>query len=119
MANELINKIETSIYNNINHQSRYVSNKNSLFENLFNKLSKKFFETQDEFELFVNNYISSLSYDATLGILNEINDIINLFALWQILTYLINTFFHESFRIKKAICIVDIVYCFLAIPSTS
>ena len=63
MTHKLIDKIETSIYNNINHQSRYVSNKNLLFENLFNKLSKKFFKTQDEFDLFVNNYISSLSYE--------------------------------------------------------
>lgn len=84
MTNELIDKIETSIYNNINHQSRYVSRKNSLFENLFNKLSKKFFETQEEFDLFVNNYISALSYE-----LSGVN-VDNIYC--DIIKYILTTF---------------------------
>ena len=71
MANELINKIETSIYNNINHQSRYISNKNSLFENLFNKLSKKFFETQDEFDFSQYDYVID-AIDTVVGKLSLI-----------------------------------------------
>lgn len=98
MTNKLIDKIETSIYNNINHQSRYVSNKNSLFENLFNKLSKKFFETQDEFELFVNNYISSLSYELSwVNIDNIYCDIIK----YILTTYVLVPDFSEDVLLSK------------------
>ena len=98
MTNKLIDKIETSIYNNINHQSRYVSNKNSLFENLFNKLSKRFFETQDEFELFVNNYISSLSYELSwVNIDNIYCDIIK----YILTTYVLVPEFSEDVLLSK------------------
>lgn len=104
MTNKLIDKIETSIYNNINHQSRYVSNKNLLFENLFNKLSKKFFKTQDEFDVFVNNYISSLSYE-----LSGVN-VDNIYC--DIIKYILTTFvlvpaFSEDVLLSK-INITDI-----------
>lgn len=63
MENGIIKSIEKNIYNHISLQSRYVSKKNTMFNNLFIKLSDKYFKYLEAFDEYVAKYIGSLSYE--------------------------------------------------------
>ena len=63
MENGIIKSIEKNIYKHISLQSRYVSKKNTMFNNLFRKLSDKYFTYLEAFDEYVANYIGGLSYE--------------------------------------------------------
>ena len=63
MENGIIKSIETTIYKHISLQSRNVSKKNTMFNNLFKKLSDKYFTYLEAFDEYVYKYIGSLSYE--------------------------------------------------------
>lgn len=65
MENGIIKSIEKNIYKHISLQSRYVSKKNTMFNNLFRKLSEKYFTYLEAFDEYVAKYIGSLSYELT------------------------------------------------------
>lgn len=55
-----------------------------------------------------------LSYDATLGVLHEVDDIVYLLTLGQVLPYLLDAFRHESLGIKQTVCLMYHLYFFIA-----
>ena len=63
MQNTFLKTIETNIYKHISLQSRNVSKKNTMFNNLFRKLSDKYFTYLEAFDEYVIKYIGNLSYE--------------------------------------------------------
>ena len=63
MQNTFLKTIETNIYKHISLQSRNVSKKNTMFNNVFRNLKDKYFTYLEAFDEYVAKYISGLSYE--------------------------------------------------------